>query len=203
MGNSTRWSWKQQVDWFRTQFAQHASLPFSEVLPAKVVGDGLLSLGVRFYDSLYNPVTVLWLLLGQVILANPTSTVTVENFLAGRLGQGMAPCSTDTGGYARARKWLPEALLARWNKRPGGMEVGLPRVRHQPPPDERPTRQRMVRMIAQLGGYVNRIPSDEPGPQTVWLGLQRAHDIALCWNTFGPDAKLPKIPEPKPPAILV
>jgi len=103
---------KQQIDWFRTQFAQHASLPFSEVLPAKVVRDGLLSLDFRFYDSLYDPVTVLWLFLSQVILANPTLAATVESFLAWRLGQGLSPCSTDTGGYARARKRLPEALLA-------------------------------------------------------------------------------------------
>jgi hypothetical protein len=74
--------------------------------------DGLKSLGLRCYDSLYNPVTVLWLFLSQVIHANPTLAATVENFLAWRLGQGMSPCSTDTGGYARARQRLPEALLA-------------------------------------------------------------------------------------------
>lgn len=76
-------------------------------------------------------------------------------------------------------------------------------VRRQPPPDEPPTLQQMVRMVAQLGGYVNRKRTDEPGPQTVWLGLQRAHDIALCWNTFGPEAKPPETPEAKPPEILV
>ena len=76
-------------------------------------------------------------------------------------------------------------------------------VHRRPPPDEPPTLQQMVRMVAQLGGYVNRKRSDEPGPQTVWLGLQRAHDITLCWNTFGPEAKPPKIPELKPTEILV
>ena len=112
MSDCTRWSIKQQIDWFRSQFAQHDSLPFSEVLPESTVVDGLRSLSVRFYDSLYDPVTVLWLFLSQVIHANPTLAVTVESFLAWRLGQGMSPCSTDTGGYARARKRLPEALLA-------------------------------------------------------------------------------------------
>ena len=46
----------------------------------------------------------------------------------------------------------------------------------------------MVRLVAQLGGYVNKKRKDEPGPQTVWLGLQRLHDIALCWEVFGPGA---------------
>lgn len=61
-------------------------------------------------------------------------------------------------------------------------------VRREPPPKQPPTLQEMVRMVAQLGGYVNRKRKDEPGPQTVWLGLQRLHDIALCWKTFGPGA---------------
>jgi hypothetical protein len=119
VSDCTRWSFRQQIDWFRRQFAQHAQLPFSNVLPAQVVVTALSSLGVRFYDSLYNPVTVLWLFLGQVIHANPTLAVTVDCFLAWRLTQGMAPCSADTGGYARARQRLPEALLAMLTRHTG------------------------------------------------------------------------------------
>jgi hypothetical protein len=59
-------------------------------------------------------------------------------------------------------------------------------VKRQPPPKEPPSLQEMVRLVAQLGGYVNKKRKDEPGPQTVWLGLQRLHDIALCWEVFGP-----------------
>ena len=112
MCDYSRWSFQRKIDWFRCQFAQHASLPFSEVLPAQVVTCALTTLCLRGYDSLYNPVTVLWLFLSQVIHANPTLAATVESFLAWRLGQGMSPCSTDTGAYARARQRLPEALLA-------------------------------------------------------------------------------------------
>jgi Transposase DDE domain len=119
VSDCTRWSFRQQIDWFRCQFAQHASLPFSEVLAAQTVIDGLKSLGLRHYQSLYNPVTVLWLFLSQVIHANPTLAVTVENFLAWRLGQGMTPCSTDTGAYARGRQRLPEALLAMLTRHTG------------------------------------------------------------------------------------
>jgi hypothetical protein len=61
-------------------------------------------------------------------------------------------------------------------------------VKRQPPPKRAPKLQEMVRLVAQLGGYVNRKRADEPGPQTVWLGLQRLHDIALCWQVFGPGA---------------
>ncbi len=62
-------------------------------------------------------------------------------------------------------------------------------VRKTPPPPTPPTLQEMVRLVAQLGGYVNRKRPDEPGPQTVWLGLQRTHDIANCWLTFGPGSQ--------------
>jgi Transposase Tn5 dimerisation domain/Transposase DNA-binding/Transposase DDE domain len=61
-------------------------------------------------------------------------------------------------------------------------------VKRQPPPKQAPQLQEMVRLVAQLGGYVKRKRGDEPGPQTVWLGLQRLHDIALCWQVFGPGA---------------
>jgi hypothetical protein len=62
-----------------------------------------------------------------------------------------------------------------------------------PPPSTPPTLREMVRMVAQLGGYVNRNRPDEPGPQTVWLGLQRTHDIANCWRIFGPESSKQEI----------
>lgn len=119
MSDCSRWTLLQQIDWFRTQFVQHASLPFAEVLPSQMVLDGLQVLGLRTYHSLYNPVTVVWLFLSQVMHANPTLAVAVEGFLAWRRGQGLPGCSTDTGAYARARKRLPEALLALLARRTG------------------------------------------------------------------------------------
>ena len=119
MSHCIRWSFRQQIDWLRRQFAQHAGLPFADILPAAVVGTALQTVGVPFYNSLYNPVTVLWLFLSQVIHANPTLAVTVECFLAWRLAQGMSRCSTGTGAYARARQRLPEALLAMLTRHTG------------------------------------------------------------------------------------
>lgn len=60
-------------------------------------------------------------------------------------------------------------------------------VTKQRPPQTPPTLQQMIRLIAQLGGYINRARDDEPGPQTVSLGMQRMHDITQCWRAFGPD----------------
>ena len=46
--------------------------------------------------------------------------------------------------------------------------------------------QEMVRMVGQLGGFVNRSIGAMPGVETIWKGLQRLHDMALCWDAFGP-----------------
>jgi hypothetical protein len=60
-------------------------------------------------------------------------------------------------------------------------------VRHTDPPDQAPSLNDITLMIAQLGGYVPR-KNSPPGPQTLWIGLQRTYDFALCWKTFGPGA---------------
>ena len=61
-------------------------------------------------------------------------------------------------------------------------------VRRGSPPTAPPTLSEMVRMVAQLEGHVNYRRPEPPGPPTVWLGLQRVHDIAMCWQLFGPEA---------------
>ena len=61
-------------------------------------------------------------------------------------------------------------------------------VRREDPPAEPPALGVFIQMVAQLGGFVNRKADDLPGPQTVWIGLQRTHDFATCWETFGPEA---------------
>jgi len=48
----------------------------------------------------------------------------------------------------------------------------------------------MIRMVASLGGYVIRTKT-QPGTQTLWLGLQRLHDLSTAWDTFGPNANSP------------
>ncbi len=61
-------------------------------------------------------------------------------------------------------------------------------VNNETPPKEPPKLQEMVRLVARLGGYINRVRDDEPGPQSVAIGLQRLNDIVRCWRLFGPNA---------------
>lgn len=62
-------------------------------------------------------------------------------------------------------------------------------VNHEQPPKKAPRLSVMVHLIARLGGYVER-KNSQPGPQTVWIGLQRTYDLAWAWDSFGPEAKL-------------
>lgn len=60
-------------------------------------------------------------------------------------------------------------------------------LKRKPLPAHPPSMAEIVVLIAQLGGYVTT-RKEPPGPQTIWLGLQRMYDLALAWNTFGPGA---------------
>jgi Transposase DNA-binding/Transposase Tn5 dimerisation domain len=52
-----------------------------------------------------------------------------------------------------------------------------------------PTLGEMIELIARLGGYLGRKHDGPPGPQVMWLGLQRMRDFAAAWCSFGPGQK--------------
>jgi hypothetical protein len=49
-------------------------------------------------------------------------------------------------------------------------------------PQEPPSLADCVRWIARLGGFLGRKNDGEPGVKTLWLGLQRVHDMASIWQ---------------------
>ena len=51
-------------------------------------------------------------------------------------------------------------------------------AKRQPPPKQPPSLDEMIRMVAGLGGFLNRKCGGFPGPQTIWIGLQRGRDFA-------------------------
>jgi hypothetical protein len=53
--------------------------------------------------------------------------------------------------------------------------------RGRPLPATPPTLREAVRMIARLGGFLGRKCDGEPGPQTLWRGLRRLHDLSEGW----------------------
>lgn len=63
-----------------------------------------------------------------------------------------------------------------WKALCATVSVGARRLPAAPP-----TLKEAVRMIARLGGFLGRKCDREPGPQTLWRGLRRLHDIARGW----------------------
>jgi hypothetical protein len=53
-------------------------------------------------------------------------------------------------------------------------------TQRKPPPAEPPSLDTMVRMVATLGGFLNRKHDGFPGSKTLWIGLQRVPDFVLA-----------------------
>ena len=56
-------------------------------------------------------------------------------------------------------------------------------MKKKDPPKDPPPLNDIVRMVAVLGGFVDRRKS-QPGTQTLWIGLQRLRDLATAWKAF-------------------
>lgn len=57
-------------------------------------------------------------------------------------------------------------------------------VKQEAPPASPPPLGTMVKLIAALGGYLDRKCDGEPGPKAMWIGMQRAADLARAWRAF-------------------
>jgi hypothetical protein len=56
-------------------------------------------------------------------------------------------------------------------------------IHHCPtPPESPPSLGEAVRWIAQLGGFVGRRRRDQPGPETLWRGLQHLTDLTKMYR---------------------
>lgn len=53
-------------------------------------------------------------------------------------------------------------------------------TQRQPPPKQPPPLDQIVRMLATFGGFLNRKHDGFPGPQAIWVGLQRTRDFVLA-----------------------
>ena len=103
----------------RRQFAQVPGLPFADLLGPHQVRQALREEKVRFRDRLFSPLVTLWVFLSQVLDPDHSCRQAVARLLAYRAAKGLAACSSDTGAYCKARRRLPEGLLARLTRSTG------------------------------------------------------------------------------------
>ena len=50
-------------------------------------------------------------------------------------------------------------------------------AKRKPPPKQPLTLNQMIRLVATFGGFLGRKGDDEPGPKSLWIGLQRMRDF--------------------------
>lgn len=53
-------------------------------------------------------------------------------------------------------------------------------AKHSKPPKKPPTLNSMIHLVANFGGFLDRKGDGEPGPKTLWIGLQRARDFVIA-----------------------
>jgi hypothetical protein len=57
-------------------------------------------------------------------------------------------------------------------------------AKSEPPPEQPPTINEMVRIVAGFGGFLDRKGDGFPGPQTLWIGMQRTKDFAIMYKAM-------------------
>ena len=57
-------------------------------------------------------------------------------------------------------------------------------AKSEPPPEQPPTINEMVRIVAGFGGFLNRKGDGFSGPQTLWIGMQRTKDFAMMYKAM-------------------
>lgn len=95
----------------KQKFHNSVALPFEHVLPEAMIQNVLQEQGVRYRQTLYTPIVVIWAWLSQVLDADKSLSNAVSQAIAWLAAAGEAVPSADTGAYSKARQRLPLAVL--------------------------------------------------------------------------------------------
>jgi Transposase DNA-binding/Transposase Tn5 dimerisation domain len=69
-------------------------------------------------------------------------------------------------------------------------------------PEQAPRLGEFVGLLGRLGGHNGRRGEGPPGAEALWRGVRRMTDLALAWQTFGPEThRTPPPAKKKPPAV--
>jgi len=95
----------------KQKFHNSIALPFESVLPEAVIQQVLQEQGVKYRNTLYTPIVVLWAWLSQVLDSDKSLSHAVKRVIAWMAGAKAEVPSVDTGAYSKARKRLPLEVL--------------------------------------------------------------------------------------------
>jgi hypothetical protein len=149
------------------------------LLGAEQVERAVRDQGVQFRDCLFTPLTTLWTFLAQVLSPDGSCRQAVAKllaFLAVSDGGGRA-FQPDTGPYCKARKRLPETLVAQLARESGGQL-------HRRHPAGKLLGGRAVKVVDGTTVSMPDTPANQraypqPAPQKPGLGFPMARLVAI------------------------
>jgi hypothetical protein len=109
--NHERWT-PQSPGLFRSLVLDPALL-LAQALSDRDLARGIDEEAGTTADRIFTPLVTTALFLAQVLSDDHSCRAAVARLLAWRASRGLPACSPDAGGYCKARKRLPEALLPR------------------------------------------------------------------------------------------
>lgn len=95
----------------KQKFQNSLALPFEQVLPEAVIQKVLEEQGIRYRQTLYTPIVVVWAWISQALDADKSLSNAVNRVLAWLAAAKQTVPSADTGAYSKARKRLPLVVL--------------------------------------------------------------------------------------------
>lgn len=102
-----------RVEILKHKLAQSVGLPFRDLLPELEMMAAIEAEKIEYRNRLFNPIVTVWAFLSQVLDTDKSLQNAVSRVIAWLAQAGESVPSTDTGGYSKARKRLPEGLLNR------------------------------------------------------------------------------------------
>ena len=82
----------------------------------------------------------------------------------------------------KAAREQPDAAVSAWLSQAEWEALWCQVHQRIVPPRQPPTLRQAIRWIAGLGGFMGRRRDGEPGPITLWRGLQRLNDLTAMWR---------------------
>lgn len=83
----------------KQKFQHSVALPFEPVLPEAMIQRLLQAQGIKYRQTLYTPIVVLWAWLSQVLDEDKSLSNAVKRVIAWLAAAGEAVPSADTGAY--------------------------------------------------------------------------------------------------------
>jgi hypothetical protein len=101
----------QAAEILKRKLSKRAGAPFNDILNETVIEETLAQAKVKYRNRLFTPIVTIWAFLYQVLDPDKSLANTVKQILCWLVVEGAEQPSLNTGGYAKARKRLPESVV--------------------------------------------------------------------------------------------